>query len=160
VSNELPGEWGELLGPKGIHSYRHIAARVGISAGTAHRLVTGGATSADTVKQVADALFDGDRDLVWRLRGSRRRDHGDWTLPAEASLLTPAQREAVRAVVVAMVPAEHEESDGDVEATPTKDAGGPGDELGKRRGKLGQPAKVGVPKKRAAHKTTRKDPNK
>lgn len=108
MSKELPGEWGELLGPKGIHSYRDMAAATDIAAGTMHRLVTGKATSTETVNAVADKLFDGDRDLVWRLRGSQRRDHGDWNLPAEASLLTEAQRSAVLAVIQAMVPVEQE----------------------------------------------------
>lgn len=113
MSRELPGRWGELLGPRGVHSYRDLEARTGIPKGTLHRLVTGGATSAETVNRLADAIFDGDRDLVWRLRGSRLRDHGDWSLPAEASLLTEAQRAAVLAVIQAMVPVEQEERDGD-----------------------------------------------
>lgn len=111
MSSELPGEWGERLGPKGIHSYRDMATAVGdgVATATVYRLVVGSATSAATVNKVADALFDGDRDLVWRLRGSRRKDHGDWDLPAEASLLTEEQRAAVVAVVKAMVPAEQDE---------------------------------------------------
>lgn len=130
MSKELPGEWGKRLGPKGIHSYRDLAARVGhgISQGTMHRLVTGKATSADTVNKVADAVFDGDRDLVWRLRGSRRRDYGDWTLPPEASLLTEEQRSAILAVVQAMVPAEQEEVTGNAEhpAAMNQPGSGPG----------------------------------
>lgn len=115
MSKDLPGEWGKLLGPKGIHSYRDMAAATGIAAGTMHRLVTGKATSVETVNQVADTFFGGDRDLVWRLRGSRRRDHGDWQLPPESSLLTEAQRNAVLAVIQAMVPGEQEEVMGNAE---------------------------------------------
>lgn len=114
MSNELPGEWGRRLSPRGIHSYRQMADAVsavtgeGISQGTMHRLVVGKATSAETVNTVADALFGGDRDLVWRLRGSSRQDHGDWSLPADASLLNKDQRNAILAVIRAMVPAEQE----------------------------------------------------
>lgn len=106
MTNELPGEWGEVLGPKGVHSYRDLAAKTGISAGTAHRLVTGGSTSSDTVNKVADVLFGGDRDAVWRLRGADVRDYGDWSLPAEASLLNADQREAILRLVQVMVPVE------------------------------------------------------
>ncbi len=111
MSKELPGDWGKLLEPKGIHSYRDLAQAADIPVGTAHRLVTG-KTSAATVNRVADELFDGNRDLVWELRGSTRRDHGDWELPDGSSLLTPAQRSAVRAVIVAMLPEEREGTDG------------------------------------------------
>lgn len=124
VSNELPGEWGKVLGPKGIHSYRDLSAATGVPTGTLHRMVTGAATSAETVNRVADALFDGDRDKVWRFRGSKRRDHGDWQLPPEASLLSEAQRSAVLHVIQAMVPTEREEVMGNAEhpaATNTPD---------------------------------------
>lgn len=126
MSNELPGEWGTRLGPKGVHSYRDMAAAVGggVSQGTMHRLVNGKSTSIETVNKVADALFDGDRDLVWRLRGSNRHDYGDWSLPAEASLLNSQQRAAVIEVIRAMVPDEREEVMGNAEhPAPTKKNG-------------------------------------
>ncbi|MDF1603356.1 hypothetical protein [Nocardioides sp. YIM 152315] len=112
MSNELPGRWGELLAPKGIHSYRDLAAKIGVSHGTAHRLVTGGKTSPETINRAGDALFGGDRNQVLRLRGSARRDYGDWSLPPEASQLTEEQRRAILAVVRAMLPAETEEGGG------------------------------------------------
>lgn len=106
MSNELPGEWSEVFGPRGVHSYRDMAAKAGIASGTAHRLVTGGPTSAATINKVADKILGGDRDTVRRLRGSGRRDYGDWSLPAEASLLNLQQREAIMTVIQAMLPAE------------------------------------------------------
>lgn len=148
MSKELPGEWGRLLGPKGIHSYRDMAAAVGdgVAQGTLHRLVTGKPTSAATVNKVADSLFDGDRDLVWRLRGSRRRDHGDWGLPAEASLLTEEQRAAVIAVVQAMVPAERDEGGGEGDAGSTPAMTQPGS------------ARLSVVPESTAARTTGRDP--
>lgn len=116
MSNELPGEWGDTLGPKGVHSYRDVAAKVTISAGTAHRLMTGGPTSVETVNKVADALFDGDRDAVWRLRGSSRKDYGDWALPADASLLDPDQRDAIIRLVQVMVPKDDATQTGGLQA--------------------------------------------
>lgn len=99
MSKELPGEWGRLLGPKGLHSYRDVEAKTGISKGTIHRLMTGGATSHATVNAIADALFDGDRDLVWRLRGESLSDFGDWNLPVESSLLNAEERAAINELI-------------------------------------------------------------
>lgn len=105
MSNELPDPWGPKLAPKGVHSYGDLAAAVGISKGTAYRLVTGkGSPTVETVQKVADFFFGGDLAAVYELRGSPRRGYGPWEPPAEAVLLTPKQREAVEAVIAAMVP--------------------------------------------------------
>lgn len=104
MTAELPEPWATELAPKGIHSYRDMGARVGIAHETARRLMTGGKTSAATVEKVAEKLFDGDRTKVWRLYGVAVQDYGPWELPPGASLLTPEQRDAVRAVVHAMLP--------------------------------------------------------
>lgn len=110
----LPEPWRSELEIKGISSKRGLATKAGISPQTAKRLIDGeGSPSHATVAAVADALFDGDRERVWRLAGFDRQDHGDWTLPPEASLLDPDQRAAVLAVVRAMLPAEQRAGDGD-----------------------------------------------
>lgn len=103
MSNELPEPWAAELADKGVHSYRDFAAKVGSTHQTMWRLVNG-KTSPSTVNLVADQLFGGDRDKVWELRGVPVRDHGDWSLPDGASLLSEAQREAIKAVVKAMLP--------------------------------------------------------
>lgn len=105
MNGELPEPWASELGPKGIHSYRALGRAADVGHETARRLVLGGRTSVGTVNQVADTLFGGDRDKVWSLHGVNVNDHGDWSLPAEASLLTEKQREAIRAVIQAMTPA-------------------------------------------------------
>lgn len=104
MNNELPDPWGAELGERGIHSYRDLAAATGVGHETTRRLVLGGRTSVGTVNRVADKLFGGDRNKVWRMHGKALEDHGDWTLPDEASLLTDKQREAVKAVILAMAP--------------------------------------------------------
>lgn len=106
MNAELPEPWGAELSERHIHSYRDFAAAVGDGIGheTLRRLVTGGKTSPQTVNKVADKLFGGDRNKVWRLYGVAVEDHGDWTLPPEASLLSSTQRDAVLAVVKAMLP--------------------------------------------------------
>jgi hypothetical protein len=102
----LPEPWRSALETKGVRSKRGLATKAGIAPQTAKRLIDGeGRPSAETVAAVADALFAGDRDFVWGLAGLAHADHGDWELPPEASLLDPEQREAVLAVIRAMLPA-------------------------------------------------------
>lgn len=125
MSKELPEPWATELAPKRIHSYRELGAAVDVSHGTAWRLVQGKKISADTVRKVADSLFAGDRDKVWRLHGLARRDHGDWELPPEASLLTEEQRKAVLAVTWALIHAETKGGEGRARPSPTKTGGGP-----------------------------------
>ena len=125
VSREpLPEPWRTPLERRGIDSKRGLATKAGISPQTAKRLIDGqGQPSPETVAAVADAVFNGDRTKVWELAGHPRQDHGDWQLPPEASLLTPEQREAVRAVVRAMIPPETRRGDGDGNAAPTSSTG-------------------------------------
>lgn len=101
----LPEPWRSALEPKGIHSKRGLASKIGVSPQTAKRLIDGiGSPSSDTVNAVADEFFNGDRAKVWELAGLARQDHGDFRLPPEASQLDPEQRAAVLAVVRAMLP--------------------------------------------------------
>lgn len=107
MSNELPEPWGSKLAPKGVHSYGDLAERLGISKGTAHRLIVGqGEPSVRTVQKVADAFFAGDLSAVYRLRGSMRKGYGPWSPPAEVVLLSPKQRAALEAVIAAMLPSD------------------------------------------------------
>lgn len=103
----LPEPWRTELERKGISSKRGLASRVGISPQTAKRLIDGeGQPRPETVAAVADEIFGGDRTKVWALAGHQRQDHGEWSLPPEASQLDPEQRKAVLAVVRAMLPPE------------------------------------------------------
>lgn len=107
--------WRSALEPKGVRSKRGLATKAGISPQTAKRLIDGdGSPSPETVAAVAHALFNGDRTRVWELAGHDRQDHGDWQLPPEASQLNQEQRDAVLAVVRAMLPSEAKRGDGDV----------------------------------------------
>lgn len=118
MSSELPEPWGSVLGPKGVHSYRDLGARSGFNHQTAWRLVNGGGTSQGTLRKVAVEFFDGDVNYVLRLRGSAAVDHGEWSLPAEASLLTEEQRAAILAVVRAMLPVETRQRQESTDGTP------------------------------------------
>lgn len=122
---ELPEPWRSALEPKGISSRRGLSTETGLGPNTAVRLVNGEGTSAATINTVADKLFNGDRNFVWGLYGATVRDHGRWDLPEEASLLTEDQREAVRAVVRAMLPPEVKRGNPGVKRTkPTIDKPG------------------------------------
>lgn len=121
MKTELPEPWATALAPKGIHSYRDFGTAAGIAHETARRLCTGGSTSAATVNKVAEALFAGDSTQVWALYGEPLEDFGPWVLPPEARLLTKEQREAVTAVVMAMVPKQAKRGGGDGDAD--KDSG-------------------------------------
>lgn len=112
MSNELPEPWGSELSEKGVHSYGDLAAGLGISKGTAHRLVTG-ATSPTTVQKMADKYFAGDADRVYELRKSTLRGYGPWNPPESVMLLSPRQRAAIEAVIAAMVPDEQREGGGE-----------------------------------------------
>jgi hypothetical protein len=95
--------------PKGISSGRQLAIKSGVSPETIWRMFRGeGDTSPETIAAVADVLFGGDRNRVYELTGSARRDYGGtFELPADASRLTPRQRDAVLEVVRSMLdPAE------------------------------------------------------
>lgn len=104
MTQELPEPWAAELSSKGMHSFRAVALRIGVSPETVRRLMTGGSTSAGTVEKVADEFFDGNRTKVWELYGVALKDYGPWELPPEASLLNSKQRAAVLAVVNAMLP--------------------------------------------------------
>ncbi len=149
MSGELPEPWGSALSGKGVHSYGDLAAGVdGMSESTAHRLVTGGPTSPGTVQAVADAYFGGDANKVWELRGSNLRSFGPWKAPDVVDLLTPKQRAAVEAVIVAMAPEEERQVMGNAEhPAPTTE-----DELTKRRA-------AGPTKKKAAARKTGRSPS-
>lgn len=123
MSNELPEPWAAALAPKGIHSYRDMAAAVGQTTHeTMRRLCTGGATSAATVAKVADALFGGEATRVWSMYGVALEDFGPFELPAEARLLNDEQREAVRRVVLAMIPKDKRQGGGDGHAEDSRSA--------------------------------------
>jgi transcriptional regulator with XRE-family HTH domain len=91
--------------PKGISSGRQLATKSGVSPETIWRMFRGeGVVSHETVVAVADVLFGGDRNRVYELAESARRDHGGtFELPPDASRLTPRQRDAVLAVVRSML---------------------------------------------------------
>lgn len=108
-SDALSATWQQAFldaGALSAPTIRGIAAKADISPMAASRLVKGESVSVATVNAVAAAWFGGDRNRVWELHGSSVRDHGDWGLPDEASLLTDEQRKAVVAVMRSMVPQE------------------------------------------------------
>lgn len=113
MSKEWPEPWRGLLEARGIHSRHEFARRADVAVQTIVRLVDGiGEPRQETVTAVAAALSV-EVDVVWQLAGYNRSDHGPFSLPAESSRLTEIQREAILAVVRAMLSPEREEVMGD-----------------------------------------------
>jgi transcriptional regulator with XRE-family HTH domain len=114
VNQPIPPQWLRVMEARGLSTIRRLAQAAGVSPQTIKRMVQGeGDTSERTIEAVADVLFEGDRNQVWRLLGEAPRDYTDWALPDEARLLTPKQRDAVRAVILSMVDPGAKAGDGD-----------------------------------------------
>lgn len=118
----VPPKWLAAMEPKGISSGRQLATKSGVSPETIWRMFRGeGDTSPETVAAVADVLFGGDRNRVYELTGSARRDYGgSFELPPDASRLTPRQRDAVLAVVRSMLDPTEEGGGQATEPTPMR----------------------------------------
>lgn len=104
---ELSPEWRQLLSDAMVDNPNALADRIKrqghrISPQTVYRLVYGtGDSSTRTVRLVAEALRVKPK-VIDELAG-RTPDGGDFALPAKAARLTPKQRQAVLAVVMAML---------------------------------------------------------
>lgn len=109
---ETPAQWLPVLERHRIHSARDLAARLGVAVQTASRLLHGEQTSGRTIADAA-ALLGVTVEDIHELRGEARRR--PFVIPDGADRLTPKQRAAVKAVILAML----ENTDG----TPTKALG-------------------------------------
>jgi transcriptional regulator with XRE-family HTH domain len=98
---ETPQAWQALMEARRIGSARQLAERAGLSVTSVTAFLHGDRDAEDeTAKQIADALAI-TVEKAWELRGEVGRK--PFTLPAVADRLTPRQRDAVRAIVLAMV---------------------------------------------------------
>lgn len=97
---DIPPQWLPLLEKERIHSARQLADRLGIGPSTATRLLHGEQTSPETIERVATLLKE-PAAKIRELRGEVVLP--PFRLPVEADQLTPRQRQAVLAVVRAML---------------------------------------------------------
>lgn len=124
-SNLPPERWRSLFDKAGIEfGYRPLATRAGLTPTRVHRLIRGGGTTPEAVKQVADALGV-DASEIRALR-DEPEDVDPFILPVDAGRLTHNERDVVRAVVRALLDAR--DRDNAVEATTQQDAPGEADE--------------------------------
>ena len=127
-SNLPPERWRSLFDKAGIEfGYRPLATRAGLTPTRVHRLIRGGGTTPEAVKQVADALGV-DASEIRALR-DEPEDVDPFILPVDAGRLTHDERDVVRAVVRALLDArDRNEQPAAVETTQEQDAPGEADE--------------------------------
>lgn len=101
---EIPAHWKELLDRRGIPSVRQLANRAGLSQPPVNNLVYGDGSRPEeaTLAKVAGALGIPLAD-VYALAGAPAPHAEVWVPPAEANRMTAKQREAVEAMIRAMV---------------------------------------------------------
>jgi len=101
--DDVPAPWREAMEKAGTYSRRQLADKAGTGTSTVSDLIYGRKlTSEPTLQAVADAL----RLPVTTVRGwaaAARGEHKPFELPPEANRLGRRQREAVLAVVRAML---------------------------------------------------------
>jgi transcriptional regulator with XRE-family HTH domain len=100
AGREIPKQWLKLLGKHGIGSARKLAEKMDVGPSTATRLLQGEPVDEDTIDKAA-AVLKTTAAQIRELRGEPPRK--PFHLPEIADLLTPRQRQAVLAVVRAMV---------------------------------------------------------
>lgn len=100
-----PEQWRPLFDKIGVEfGYRPFAAHIGMDHTRLRRLLRGGGTSTDAIRQVADG-FRVDPSVVRELRGERGQHVEPFTLPDDAGRLNETERNVVRAVVRALLDA-------------------------------------------------------
>lgn len=100
MRRETPPDWCTLMEARGLYSIRALARGLDIAAETASRLVHGGASSAETIEAAA-MLLKVSPDRIRAIRGEIAVS--PFSLPRGADALTRRQRDAVLAVVRAML---------------------------------------------------------
>jgi len=112
---DIPEPWREAMENAGMYSFRDLSQKTGIGTSTVTGLIFGDRGSSEaTVQAIADAL----RLPVTTIRewaAVARGEIGPFVLPIEANRLGRRQREAILAVVRAMLdPAVEDEDQGPI----------------------------------------------
>lgn len=104
-ANLPPEAWRPLFDEANIEfGYRPLATRAGLTPTRVHRLVRGGGTTDEAIRQVADALGVKE-SKVRELRGEPAVEIKPFTLPDDAGRLTHNERNVIRAMVRALLEA-------------------------------------------------------
>lgn len=120
-SKSEPEDWAAAMERKGISSERHLAREVGVHQTTIGSMLRGTrATKPVTLRKVADVLGV-DIETVSRWAQQALTSHGPYEPPARTELLSPTQRQALNAVITAMLEG-HEDGESRGDTTPKKPA--------------------------------------
>lgn len=104
-SNLPPESWRPLFDKANIEfGYRPLATRAGLTPTRVHRLIRGGGTTNEAIKQVAEALRVNE-SRVRELRGEAAVEIKPFTLPDDAGWLNDNEREVIRSMVRALLDA-------------------------------------------------------
>lgn len=100
MAREIPAHWKEIMDRRGISSVRHLAQRAGLTHPPVLGVVMGDAKrpKTDTLVKIATALDIPLRDVYW-LIGQENPTAEKWDPPAEASLMSSEQRDAVERII-------------------------------------------------------------
>lgn len=117
-SNLPPERWRPLFDKAGIEfGYRPLATRAGLTHTRVHRLIRGGGTTDDAIRQVAKALGVKE-SKVRELRGESAVEIEPFTLPDDAGRLTHNERDVIRSMVRALLDA-RDSANADTATTPS-----------------------------------------
>lgn len=125
-SNLPPEQWRPLFDRAGIEfGYRPLAARAGLTHTRVHRLIRGGGTTDEAIQMVAAALGV-KASKVRELRDEPAVEIEPFILPDDAGRLNDKERDAIRAVIRALLDAKDErdadEPIADTDSTSESDA--------------------------------------
>lgn len=157
-SNLPPEQWRPLFDKAGIEfGYRPLAARAGLTHTRVHRLIRGGGTTPEAIKQVADAL--GVAPSKVRALRDEPADVEPFTLPDDAGRLTHDERNVVRAVVRALLDARdrHATDSPTAGSPPAEESGTSGTEDKDQKTELPDEDQVAVGRIRATNKKVRRN---
>lgn len=102
-SNLPPEQWRELFHAAGIEfGYRPLAKRIGATHTRVRRVLRGGGTSEDALREVADA-FRVPVSKVRELRGEPAVEIEPFTLPDDAGRLNDDERNVIRSMIRALL---------------------------------------------------------
>lgn len=103
--NLPPEHWRPLFDKIGVEfGYRPLAAYTRMNHTRVRRLLLGGGTTDEAVRELASA-FRVSPDEVYRLRGEEDPDIRPFTLPEDAGRLTESERRVIRSMVRALLDA-------------------------------------------------------
>lgn len=114
----IPPQWQPYFDAKQIEGYRELGRKAQIEWTRARRVVIGGGTTDEAVQAVAEALGIPPRK-VWELRG--QPVPAPFVLPDQAGHLNRRERDAILAIVNALIESKGIESLDKPQRAPTDD---------------------------------------